>query len=41
MIMITLNVGKLLKLLIKVMIEWVRRQIRGGNIYQDGDEQST
>ena len=24
----------------KGMIEWVRRQIRGGNIYQDGDEQS-
>jgi hypothetical protein len=25
----------------KGMIEWVRRQIRGGNIYQDGDEQSS
>jgi hypothetical protein len=24
----------------KGMIEWVRRQIRGGNIFQDGDEQS-
>ena len=24
----------------KAQIEWVRRQIRGGNIYQDGDEQS-
>lgn len=24
----------------KGMIEWIRRQIRGGNIFQDGDEQS-
>lgn len=24
----------------KAQIEWVRRQLRGGNIYQDGDEQS-
>lgn len=24
----------------KGQVEWVRRQIRGGNIYQDGDEQS-
>lgn len=24
----------------KAQIEWVRRQIRGGNIYRDGDEQS-
>jgi len=24
----------------KAQIEWVRRQIRGGNIFQDGDEQS-
>lgn len=25
----------------KAQIEWIRRQIRGGNVYQDGDEQST
>lgn len=24
----------------KAQIEWVRRQIRGGNVFQDGDEQS-
>jgi len=24
----------------KAQIEWIRRQIRGGNIFQDGDEQS-
>ena len=24
----------------KAMVEWVRRQIRGSNIFQDGDEQS-
>lgn len=24
----------------KAQIEWVRRQLRGGNIFQDGDEQS-
>lgn len=25
----------------KGQIEWIRRQIRGGNVYQDGDEQSS
>lgn len=25
----------------KAQIEWVRRQIRGGNVYRDGDEQSS
>jgi hypothetical protein len=25
----------------KAQIEWIRRQIRGGNVYQDGDEQSS
>lgn len=25
----------------KAQIEWIRRQIRGGNIFQDGDEQSS
>jgi hypothetical protein len=24
----------------KAQIEWIRRQIRGGNVYRDGDEQS-